>query len=100
MGKSDETGASGPIKPHRQLDTSGTLCPIPVVRARQALDEMQPGQMLEVTATDPLAELDLAVMCERIGHAMISTDSREGVLRVIIRVGPGAAQDKASSRRC
>jgi tRNA 2-thiouridine synthesizing protein A len=98
MEKSNETGGPDP-KPHRRLDTSGTLCPIPVVRARQALDGMQPDQVLEVIATDPLAELDLAVMCERIGHDMISADSREGVLCVIIRVGPGVGQDKASSRR-
>jgi TusA-related sulfurtransferase len=37
----------------RKLDVRGAKCPIPVVKAKKALDAMAPGEVLEVTATDP-----------------------------------------------
>ncbi len=35
------------------LDVRGARCPVPIVRAKQALDAMQPGDQLEVLATAP-----------------------------------------------
>ncbi|AKS40656.1 sulfurtransferase TusA family protein [Wenzhouxiangella marina] len=78
---------SKPVEPTRRLDTSGKLCPVPVVEARSMLAEMRPGEVLDVIATDPLAELDLAVMCERTGHRLLSAVTRDGVVRVRIEVG-------------
>jgi TusA-related sulfurtransferase len=37
----------------RKLDVRGTKCPIPVVKAKKAIDTMSAGEVLEVTATDP-----------------------------------------------
>ena len=34
------------------LDASGLACPMPVVRTRQAIDQLEPGQVLEVISTD------------------------------------------------
>lgn len=56
------------------LDATGLMCPEPVFRARQCLAAMEAGQVLEVLADDPLAELDLAVFCERTGHEMLARD--------------------------
>ena len=53
----------------RTLDATGLLCPEPVFRTRLALAEMEPGQLLEVSADDPLAEVDMAVFCQRTGHS-------------------------------
>ncbi len=36
----------------RELDARGLNCPMPVVKARQALRELEPGQVLRVVATD------------------------------------------------
>jgi len=36
----------------KTLDVRGTKCPVPIVKARQALDSLQPGDVLEVLATD------------------------------------------------
>lgn len=47
---------------------------------------MQPGEVLEVLATDPLAELDLAVMCEHSGHELLLAESADQQVRVLIRV--------------
>lgn len=66
------------------VDTRGQFCPIPLLKARQALAEMQPGQALEVWASDPLAALDLEALCAREGHSLISLDKRTDGLRAII----------------
>jgi TusA-related sulfurtransferase len=38
---------------NRQLDAKGLKCPVPIVRAKKEIDLMQPGDVLEVLATDP-----------------------------------------------
>ena len=37
----------------RQLDVKGLKCPVPIVRAKKEIDQMQAGDILEVLATDP-----------------------------------------------
>jgi tRNA 2-thiouridine synthesizing protein A len=37
----------------RKLDVRGAKCPVPIVKAKKELDAMQPGDTLEVLATDP-----------------------------------------------
>jgi tRNA 2-thiouridine synthesizing protein A len=55
------------------LDALGMMCPQPVFEARRRLDAMRPGEVLEIRADDPLAELDLKVFCERTGHRFIQS---------------------------
>lgn len=71
------------------LDVSGELCPVPALRARRCLDEMQPGQILQVIATDPLAAVDLQILCDRLGHELLSSRQAGAVLELRIRVSPG-----------
>ena len=37
----------------KQLDARGLKCPMPIVKAKQALDAMEPGDQIEITSTDP-----------------------------------------------
>jgi tRNA 2-thiouridine synthesizing protein A len=37
----------------RKLDVRGAKCPIPIVKAKKEIDAMRPGELLEITATDP-----------------------------------------------
>lgn len=69
----------------RTLDATGLLCPEPVFRARLALAEMAPGQLLEVSADDPLVEVDMAVFCQRTGHGMVSSAQTDGCWIFVLR---------------
>jgi tRNA 2-thiouridine synthesizing protein A len=71
------------------LDCTGSVCPEPVLRTREAIAELSAGDILEVMATDPLAELDLSVFCEHAGHELLSTQTVDGTLRARIRVSSG-----------
>jgi len=52
-----------------ELDARGLSCPLPLLKARQALAGMQPGETLVVLATDPEAPIDLAALAADEGHA-------------------------------
>ena len=59
----------------RTLDARGLNCPLPLVKARAALEELGPGDTLVVLATDPEAPIDLAAFAADGGHAL--TTERE-----------------------
>ena len=48
-----------------ELDTCGTECPIPVLRARKLSQTLKHGNIVKVIATDPLAEADFKHYCEQ-----------------------------------
>ncbi|HEY1230655.1 MAG TPA: sulfurtransferase TusA family protein, partial [Ramlibacter sp.] len=37
----------------REIDTRGLNCPLPILKAKKSLNDMQSGQLLRVIATDP-----------------------------------------------
>ncbi len=73
----------------RTLDTSGLACPLPVLKARKALIAMAPGERLALTATDPLAAIDVPHFCREAGHRLIASDRRNDVLSFVIERGDG-----------
>ena len=48
-----------------ELDTCGTECPIPVLKARKLSQTLKHGDIVKVLATDPLAEIDFQHYCEQ-----------------------------------
>jgi tRNA 2-thiouridine synthesizing protein A len=54
------------------LDATGLLCPLPVLRARKQLKAMAPGAVLRVPATDPAAVVDMPHFCAEAGHDLLS----------------------------
>ncbi|TRO52515.1 sulfurtransferase TusA family protein [Candidatus Bathyarchaeota archaeon] len=59
------------LESDREIDCVGLFCPEPIFRTRTALDEMEKGQILKVTADDPGAEADLKNLAKRLGHEVI-----------------------------
>ncbi|WP_069299916.1 sulfurtransferase TusA family protein [Neptunicoccus sediminis] len=58
-----------------ELDATGLLCPLPVLKARKRLLALQSGQVLKVRADDPAAVIDMPHFCAEQGHRLI--DSQE-----------------------
>ena len=69
----------------RHLDLSGLVCPLPVLRTRKALKELQPGAVVEVVATDPASVKDMAAFCEATGHALLASEAVGESFRFLIR---------------
>lgn len=63
----------------KELDVSGLLCPLPILRTKQALSTMSSGQLLKIIATDPAAVIDFQVFSDNTGNEILSifqTDDR------------------------
>jgi TusA-related sulfurtransferase len=71
--------------PDRTVDATGLRCPLPLVRARDEMDMVPPGGLLEVLATDPGADHDLRSWSRRKGYQLERADVSPGVLRFLIR---------------
>ncbi|MEK4357750.1 sulfurtransferase TusA family protein [Paenibacillus sp. FSL M7-1455] len=64
----------------KQLDAKGLACPMPIVRTKQAIDELASGQILEVQATDKGARNDLAAWANSTGHKLLESREENGIL--------------------
>ena len=56
------------------LDATGLLCPMPVLKARQRLKALKKGQILRVLSDDPAAAVDMPHFCAEQGHTLMSQD--------------------------
>jgi TusA-related sulfurtransferase len=57
----------------KTLDASGLGCPMPIVRTRQAINELAPGDVLEVISTDRGSLRDMPAWAESTGNRLIET---------------------------
>jgi len=57
----------------RELDARGLNCPLPILRAKKALGEMQSGQVLRIIATDPGSVKDFAAFAKQTGNELLSS---------------------------
>jgi len=70
-----------------QLDARNSLCPMPVIKTQNKVNELKAGDTLEVTSTDPGALNDIPAWCRINGHEVIDTAENNGVVVINILVG-------------
>jgi rhodanese-related sulfurtransferase/TusA-related sulfurtransferase len=73
------------IQTNRTLDCEGLACPMPVVKTKRAIEEMNAGEVLEVRATDKGSVADLQSWANRTGHQYIGLKEAGGVFRHFLR---------------
>ena len=59
---------------NKDLDVKGLNCPLPILRAKKALTDMESGQVLRVVATDPGSVKDFAAFCKQTGNPLLSSE--------------------------
>lgn len=67
------------------LDAQGLNCPLPILRAKKALQTLKPGGTLEVLATDPGAVKDFQAFCRTTGNELVESTTEGKVLRFVLR---------------
>jgi TusA-related sulfurtransferase len=73
------------IKIDKFVDCIGLYCPEPIFRTRLALDEIEIGNILEVTADDPAAEEDIKRLVKRLDHEMIKIEKEGETFKFFIK---------------
>ena len=61
----------------KELDARGLNCPLPILKAKKALNEMQSGQVLKIVATDPGSVKDFQAFCKQTGNDLLSQAAAE-----------------------
>ena len=73
------------ITPDSTLDCYGLLCPMPVRKTAQALEELSPGQILRVIATDEWFGPDLEAWLRHHPHELLALESENDEIRATLR---------------
>ncbi len=68
------------------LDVRDLVCPLPVLRANKKMRSLDPGEILEVLATDRSAVQDFQIYCQRTRNELLDWDEAGGIFRFRIRI--------------
>jgi len=71
---------------HYTLDARRLLCPMPVIKTQNKVNELKTGDTLEIISTDPGALNDIPAWCRISGHQVLKTSSLDNEVRVEIKV--------------
>ncbi|MDQ0242814.1 sulfurtransferase TusA family protein [Priestia abyssalis] len=67
------------------LDAKGLACPMPIVRTKKAIDEINSGEILEIHATDKGSKNDLTAWASSTGHELVKDTEEDGVYKFWIK---------------
>ena len=68
------------------LDARKSLCPMPVIKTQNKIAELQDGDILEVTCTDPGALSDIPAWCRINGHTIKESYEKDDEVIILIQV--------------
>ena len=75
------TGDSG----ETLLDVKGLKCPMPLLKAKKALNELPAGGLLRVIATDPGSERDFETFSRQSGHALLEHERQDDTFVYLLK---------------
>jgi tRNA 2-thiouridine synthesizing protein A len=62
----------------RELDATGLNCPLPILRAKKALSDMERGQVLKIIATDQGSVKDFEAFSKQTNNPLLSSGEEGG----------------------
>ncbi|MEH7012841.1 sulfurtransferase TusA family protein [Neobacillus niacini] len=69
------------------LDAKGLACPMPIVKTKKAMNELEVGHVLEIHTTDKGAKNDLSAWAKSGGHELLKHEEENSVLKFWIKKG-------------
>lgn len=70
-----------------ELDVTGLVCPLPVLRTRKRMNSLAQGQRLRVLATDPASYIDIRHYAETNGHTLLDSRKDDNVFIYVLQHG-------------
>ena len=71
--------------PDREIDCIGLFCPMPIVKSREAIQGMRPGELLAMLSDDPASNADMRTWCQITGNELVDVSRAAGVYRFLVR---------------
>ena len=69
----------------KTLDTSGLSCPLPVVKTKKALKDIEVGDILEMISTDAGSIPDMEAWARQTGHELLESNDEGNTFRFFIK---------------
>lgn len=73
------------MEANKVLDAKGMACPMPIVKTKKAIEEINSGEILEIHATDKGSKSDLTAWAKSGGHELLKDTEEDGVLKFWIK---------------
>lgn len=70
-----------------QLDARGLQCPLPLLKLKQQLNRMLPGQQIRIMTTDPGSVRDFSAFAAQAGHRLLRSGEQAGEFQFLIEKG-------------
>ena len=67
-----------------ELDTKRLLCPLPVIRLGEKINQVETGDLIQITATDPGVLHDIPAWCKVHGHKVLSIEEKSGEIVLLV----------------
>lgn len=67
------------------VDTKGLACPMPIVKAKKALDSLAPGQTMEVLSTDKGSLNDFKAWVQQTKNELVSHEEENGIYKFVVK---------------
>jgi tRNA 2-thiouridine synthesizing protein A len=71
--------------PDHILDAKGLNCPLPILKAKKALNDVPAGELLQVLSTDPGSVADFEAFCRATGNELVESSTENGVYSFLIK---------------
>ena len=69
----------------KDVDARGRKCPLPILKAKKALNDMQTGEILKVMATDPGSVRDFNAFARQTGNQLLSHEEQNAEFTFFLR---------------
>ena len=70
---------------NKEIDTRGLNCPLPILKAKKALNEMHSGELLRVVATDAGSVRDFQAFARQTGNQLLQQSEQNGEFVFLLR---------------
>lgn len=60
-----------------EIDASGLNCPMPLLKLKKALNQLNSKEVVKISVTDPAAHLDFGVFCQQAAHEILTIKKHE-----------------------
>ncbi|MCE5185662.1 MAG: FAD-dependent oxidoreductase [Planctomycetaceae bacterium] len=97
--QNDVKNVSADARILRRIDACGLQCPGPILRLKQAVDEIQTGQAVQITTTDPGFAADIKGWCSSTGSTLHSLTLGKGQYEAVIVKGALEPAPKAAASK-
>jgi tRNA 2-thiouridine synthesizing protein A len=67
------------------LDAKGLNCPLPILRAKKALNKMEDGKTLQILSTDPGSVKDFEAFCRATGNTLLESKQDGDIYEFLIK---------------